>query len=164
MSALNSVSEIVECQRQVGHFFFDERHGRLEIVSFGPGHSHRFALDRGLDFHFAVFDHALEFFGILCFDAVLHTEHHLDFVAPHLLRLALVDEAHVHLSFGEFAAKDVLDLAQLKISISNQGDLLVFEFDGRCRAFEVKAGSNFFGGVVHCVFNFNQIGFANRVK
>ncbi len=160
----NSVPEVVERQGQVGHLLFDDGHCTLQIVSFGACDADRLALDRGLNFEFAVFDETLKFFRVFGFDAIFHTQHHFDFVAAHLLCVTFVDESHIHLALGEFAAQDVLNLTQLEICVANQGDLFVLEFDGRCCALEVKARANFLGRVVNGIFNFNQIGFANGVK
>jgi hypothetical protein len=136
----------------------------LQVVSFGACDANRLALNGGLDFHLAVFDEALEFFGGLTLDAFAHFQCHLHFVAPHFLHIAFVNEANVDLAFGEFGAQDVFNLGQLKIRISNEGDHFVFEFNGGCRALEVKPGADFFGGVFHCVFDFNEIGFANCIE
>jgi hypothetical protein len=82
------------------------------------------------------------------FDAVAHLDHLLDLVAAHLLHVAHVQEAHVHIALGELVAQDVLDLGELEVGVAKQGDFLVFQLNGGRGALEVKSGGDFLGGVV----------------
>jgi hypothetical protein len=53
---------------------------------------------------------------------------------------------------------------ELEVGVAKQRDVLVLELDGGGRALEVEARADFLGGVVHGVFHFNEVGFADGVK
>ena len=112
----------------------------------------------------AVLEQALNFLGHLALDAIAHLDHALDLVAAHFLDIAHVQKAHVHVALGELVAQDVFNLGDLKLGVANQGHLFVFEFNGGGRAFEVKAGGDFFGGVFHRVLHIHHVGIANCVE
>jgi UDP-N-acetylmuramate dehydrogenase len=119
-----------------------------------------------LDFEFTVFDEALDFFAVFCGDAFAHFDDLFDFVAADFLHVADIEEADIDTAFGEFGAQDVVDLHELEISVADEGDffLFFFEFDGGAGSFEIEAGADLFGGVVHRVFHFNDVGFADGIK
>ena len=159
-----SVAEIVEAQGDVGNVFFDQRHGGLQVIPFGSRHAHRVALNGGLHFELAVFDHALDFFGHFSLDAVAHLDDLLDLVAAHLLYVALIQKAHIDVALGELVAQDIFNLRQLEFRIANQGDVFFFQVDGRRRALEIKTRGNFLGGVFHSIFNLHKVGFTDGIK
>src|SRR5574343_1749664 len=87
-----SVPEVVEGQRQLGHFLAQERHGRLQIVALGTGDAHRIALDGGLHLHLGVLDDAGDLLGVFGGNALAHLDHLLDLVAADLFDLADVQK------------------------------------------------------------------------
>ena len=159
-----SIAEVVERQRNVRHVFADQGHGGLQVVALGPGHTHLVLLNGALNFEFALFEQFLNLFGQFALDAVAHLDDLLDLVATHLLDVALVKEAHVHVALGEFVAQHVFNLCELELGITDQGDFLVLDLNAGSGAFEVKACGDFLDGVFHGVFYFYEVGFTNGVK
>lgn len=158
------VAEIVKTQRNIGNLFAHQRHGGLQIVALGTTDPQFTVLNGSLHLDLAVFDDALDFFAQLGFDAIPHLDDLLDLVTTHFLHIALVEKTHIDIAFGELVAQDVFNLGELKISITNQRDLFVFEFNGSRCALEVKACGDLFGGVFNSVFDVHHVGFANGIK
>ena len=160
----NSISEVVERERQVLEFGLDERHGRLQVVTLGTGHTHRIALDGALHLELAALDGLLDLLAVFGADAVAHLHHLLDLVTADFFNLAHVEKTRVDAAFGELAAQHVVDLLELKIGVTVQDDFLVLEFDGRTRALEIEAGADLARDLIDRIFHFNEIGFKNGVK
>src|SRR5690349_2924871 len=92
-----SIAKVVEGQGNLGHLFFDQGHGGLQVIALGAGDSYFFFLDGGLNFELAVLDEALDFLGHFGFDAAAYLDDALDLVAAHFLHIAHVQKAHVHI-------------------------------------------------------------------
>src|SRR5674476_1304386 len=58
----------------------------------------------------------------------------------------------------------IFDLGHLKFSVADQGDFFILDFNRCGRVLEIKTRGDFLGGVVNSVFDFDQVGFANRIK
>ena len=56
LSEQRLIAKVVKRQRQIGHLFANQRHSSLQVIAFSPADTNRVALNRGLDFDFAVFD------------------------------------------------------------------------------------------------------------
>ncbi|MCY1546497.1 hypothetical protein D9M68_824970 [compost metagenome] len=136
----------------------------MQVVTLCPRHTHRVTLDGALHLELAAFDGLLDLLAVFGADAVAHLHHLLDLVATDLLDLAHIEETCVHAAFGQFAAQHVVNLLELEISVAVQDDFLVLELDGRARALEIKAGSDFARNLIDRIFHFDEIGFKNGVK
>ena len=110
-----SVSEVIEAQGQVRNLFFNQCHGRLQVITLGARDPHRITLDRSLHLEFAVLDQTLDFLGGFGLNAIADLDHLLDLVAANFLCVANFKKAHIDTAFGQFVAQDFLDLGQLPV-------------------------------------------------
>ena len=159
-----SVSEIVETDRNFSHVFAQQSHGGLQVIALCARHSHSIALNGRLYFEFAFLEQFLNFLAVFGGNAVSNFQNLFDFVAAHFLYITFVEEANIDPALGHLVEQNFVNLGELKIGITEQGNFFVFEFNGGRSAFEVKAGGDFFGGGIDRIFYFNQVGFANSVK
>src|SRR5450830_821484 len=163
-TSMQSIAEVVELQRGVGHFLAQQRHRHLQIVALGAGDAHRFALDAGLHLHLALLDDLRDLLGGVRVEAVLDLDDLLDLVAADFLDLAFVEEAHVDLALGQLVGQHVADLAELEIGIGKRRQFVFLLLDARIAALEVETRGDFLVGLVDGIAHFDHVGFGNYVK
>lgn len=158
------IAKIVKRQGHIGNIFANQCHSRLQVVALRAGDAHFFFLNRRLYLNFAVFNQFLQLLCQFTFDAIAHLNHLLDLIAPNFLRLAYIQKAHIHFALGEFVAQQIFDLGQLEFGITKHGNFFVFQLYSSRSAFKVKAGADFFRGILYRIFDLHKIGFTNGIK
>ncbi len=159
-----SIAEILETERRRKIMTANSSNDLLQIVPALAGNANGLALNLRGDFEFGVANKSGDLFGDRLLNALLDFDDLTGMAQRRNVRRHGFDAFQADVALGQFTDDDFVQRRDLELVLGGEFDFVFFEHDFCLRAFEIKAGSQFFFGLVDGILDFHRADFGDDIK